>query len=848
MRFIELLAPARNKETAFAAIEHGADAVYIGAENFGARAAAGNSTADIAMVVRYAHQFGVRVYVTLNTLLHDDEMDRAVRMAVELNDLGVDAFIIQDDRLRQHLLGRVHLHSSTQMDNRDADTVLRRQQQGYEQTVLARELTIEEIAEIHRRVPGMPLEVFVHGAICVCYNGRCYASEECYGRSANRGECAQFCRMPYHLETSRGEQIPVTGQGGADARYLLSMRDMNRTEDLEALLDAGVTSLKIEGRLKDVAYVKNVTAWYRQHLDSIFCRRQEYGRSSWGTEHFCFTPDITRTFNRGYTDYFMHGRTPNLCTMTTPKSIGQYVGFVKEIRRDHIVVAGTAVFHNGDGLVSESGIGFRVNRADNNHLYLRQIPRGLRDGMKLYRNQDEAMEQILAGNTAQRRIPVQWTVADVEGGFALTATAYGRDFGRTFPCEHQSAQKDQTQSITDVLGKLGDTIYETTKVTTPGNWFIPRSVLAEWRREVLKDVVPPSMEASAMMMDSEAQDVEDPQLRLSQDDGILMQCRYCIRHQTGQCLKENPRAVTGQLFLCGADGRRFPLQFDCRKCEMKVLRYMATLLMMVLLLSSCHQPRMSERHYTTNYNFVVVGDSVPLQDEKPLHNQDFAPVPDTSYVLHDDMLVVAQIAVIPEDSVDSVWVKVARDQYTMGWIHESQLLEVVVPADPISQFIYAFSQGHLLYFVGLIFMAVVILLIRRMRMERFPLVYYHDIDSPYPRALCLVMSASALLYASIQEYIPDTWVEYYFHPTLNPFGQPAIMSGFIVSIWTLVIVSIATLDEIYHNLRGSEMILYSVSLLAVCMVLYLVFTLLPLPWAGYPIFVVFVIWTIYGKR
>ena len=573
MRDIELLAPTRDRETAFAAIDHGADAVYIGAEKFGARAAAGNSTEDIREVVRYAHQFGVKVYVTLNTLLYDDELERGVELAHTMFGIGVDAVISQDHRMvvmyrsRYPEQGGV-FHASTQMDNRNADIVKERQAQGYSQVVLARELTIEEIAKVHRYVPDMPLEVFVHGAICVSYNGRCYASQVCYGRSANRGECAQFCRMRYTLETGDGRNI-------SDG-YLLSMRDMNRTNVLEALLDAGVTSLKIEGRLKDVAYVKNVTAWYRRHLDAIFARRKEYRRSSFGSEKFFFTPDISRTFNRGYTDYFMHGRTSDLCNVVTPKSIGQRVGFVKEIRRNHIVVAGTSVFNNGDGLCFVNDgklVGFRINRADNNHLYPFRMPEGLRDGMVLYRNQDVAMEKTLAGRTAERKLQLQWILAESAKGFVLTAVLNGCEYRREFEYPHQQAQKPQGQSIRDVLTKLGGTVYEATEVTAPDNRFIPRSILAEWRREMLEMILPSVHERAYGSNCNDCNNTACSQMHDWAKGDALMTCRYCIRYQVGECMRDNADAVKGPLYLHGADGRRYLLQFDCRKCEMKVFEH-----------------------------------------------------------------------------------------------------------------------------------------------------------------------------------------------------------------------------------------------------------------------------------
>ena len=574
MRNIELLAPAKNKETAIAAIDHGADAVYIGAHSFGARAAAGNTTDDIRQVVEYARPFRVRVYATLNTLLHTHELPQAVELAHELFEAGVDAVISQDHRMvrlyRQTYPHETpHFHASTQMDNRSADIVRERLQQGYQQTVLARELTIDEIRSIHQAVPAMPLEVFVHGAICVSYNGRCYASEVCYNRSANRGECAQFCRMPYRLLT-RDDQVLAQG-------YLLSMRDMNRTDYLEDLLDAGVTSFKIEGRLKDIAYVKNVTAWYRQKLDAIMRRRNtEYRRSSQGIHQYSFTPDIHRTFNRGYTDYFMHRRTTDLCTLTTPKSIGQSVGMVKEIRRDHIIVSGTTPFSSGDGLVTETGIGFRVNRAEGNHLYLRVVPAELRPRTPLYRNQDQAMEKALAGHTATRRLPLTWTLSPTHTGFSLTAqVGDAPPVTKNFEYPHQTAQTPQSSTITDVLGKLGQTIYCVGQVHCPEQYFIPRSTLAEWRRAVidqldlyLKQTAPthPMPYLTPQVPESE---IPEPQVPKT-----LMECRYCIRYQIGQCLRSNPKAIRGPLWLEGKDGRRYPLQFDCQRCQMMVMSYL----------------------------------------------------------------------------------------------------------------------------------------------------------------------------------------------------------------------------------------------------------------------------------
>ena len=342
-RPIELLAPAKNLECGMEAINHGADAVYIGAPRFGARAAAGNSLEDIEALVRYAHLYRVRIYVTVNTILKDEELAETEKMIWDLYRIGVDALIVQDMGITRLNLPPIPLHASTQMDNRTPQKVKFLAEAGFRQVVLARELTLDEIAKIHAACPETPLEVFVHGALCVSYSGQCYVSQACFGRSANRGECAQFCRLSFDMVDADGKTI-------ARGKHLLSLKDMNQSENLEALLDAGASSLKIEGRLKDVAYVKNVTAYYRQKLDAIFKRRKEYIRASSGTVRLAFRPQLDKSFSRGFTDYFLHGRTPDIFSFYTPKSLGEEMGVVKEVRGNYFTVAGVKPFSNGDGL------------------------------------------------------------------------------------------------------------------------------------------------------------------------------------------------------------------------------------------------------------------------------------------------------------------------------------------------------------------------------------------------------------------------------------------------------------------------------------------------------------------
>ena len=621
-RPIELLSPARNLECGLEAIRHGADAVYIGAERFGARAAAGNSIENIGQLASFAHTFGAEVYVTVNTLLHDDELPAVDSLIDQLVAVGVDALIVQDERLAGLNRGRLPLHASTQMDNRTADDVRARAAAGYEQTVLARELSLDEIRAIHNAVPAMPLEVFIHGALCVSYSGRCYASEYCFGRSANRGECAQFCRLPFDLIDAEGHIISDPRSGRPlSQRHLLSLRDMNRSSELEALLDAGVSSLKIEGRLKDVAYVKNTTAYYRRRLDEILRRRMsDYCRASRGTADIAFTPNLDKSFNRRFTDYFLHGRTADLACFATPKAVGEYVGTVKDVVPGRsLAIAGTAKFANGDGLcfldADDRLEGFRVNRVDD---YGRIFPadasvlRRLHKGQKIYRNLDADFERQLSRPTADRRLAVRWEITDEpDAGFTLTLNVEdGTVIEHTFDYPHEVARTPQEANIVRQLLRLGDTPYSADEadiaIRFADNWFIPASVLAAWRRELCEKLALPPLPASPVGVSvaeppsnhsapslaaracgesatgEPARELVRGQFsppRGELERGPLMTCRYCLRYELGLCRKAHdshaanlPASAGEPLALRLADGRTFPLRFDCRRCEMQVLR------------------------------------------------------------------------------------------------------------------------------------------------------------------------------------------------------------------------------------------------------------------------------------
>ena len=482
---LELLAPAKDLACGLAAVDHGADAVYIGAQRFGARAAAGNSIEDIRQLCDYAHQFAVKVYVTVNTIIFDEELETTEQLIHQLADIGVDAILVQDMGILRMNLPPIALHASTQTDNRTVEKVRWLAGLGFQRVVLARELSVDEIAVIHREVPDMSLEVFVHGALCVSYSGLCYASQYCFGRSANRGACAQFCRMKFDLLDADGREIE-------HQRHLLSLKDLNLSDYLEELIQAGATSFKIEGRLKDVSYVKNVVAAYRQRLDAYIEKHSdEYCRASQGHCTYTFTPNLNKTFNRGFTNYFLHGRQPDrhqvrtdIFSPDTPKAMGEYVGYVKEMRRDSFNVAGTASFANGDGLCfinQERALeGFRVNRAEGNRLYPQQMPQHLHAGMALYRNNDQEFERLLSRKSAERRIPVVMHLDVTEDGFSLRVG----DTTVAITCEHQQAEKPQWENIIRQLSKLGGTPYECSKVEIPVdfNYFIPSSLLADLRR------------------------------------------------------------------------------------------------------------------------------------------------------------------------------------------------------------------------------------------------------------------------------------------------------------------------------------------------------------------------------
>lgn len=631
LRKIELLAPAKNLECGIAAIDHGADAVYIGAAQFGARQTAGNSTDDIAELTRYAHQFGAAVYVTVNTIVYEKELAALEHLLKQLVEMGVDAILVQDmavleiyKKLKAEYVARGYrmpaLHASTQTDNRSADKVKWLKENGFERVVLARELSLEEITDIHKAHPDVELEAFVHGALCVSYSGACYASQYFFNRSANRGECAQFCRMAFDLKDSDGETL-------IEDSYLLSLKDMCQLDRLGDLLEAGVCSLKIEGRLKDANYVKNVVATYSEALNAYIAKHTgKYCRSSYGQCTYTFTPALEKTFNRGFTHYFFNGRQKDISSFNTPKAMGEYVGYVKEIRRGSFNVAGTAMFANGDGLCffnkQKKLEGFRVNRVENNRLYPLTMPKNLEPGMALYRNNDIEFERAMQGKTATRKLQVRFVVDVVDGKLTFTATdECGRSANVVLNETPEKAQKSQHDNIVKQLEKLGNTVWTANEISinnSADEFFIPSSRLAAVRRELLEalentpisnhtdkqavaETATNSINANntvyadtiniANVANTTAQNYyaahgvknAPTAFELNSDYKAgsttapsavppLMTCRYCLRYALGYCVKNGGKRPTWHepLHLEAKNGIRVRLAFNCAKCQMEV--------------------------------------------------------------------------------------------------------------------------------------------------------------------------------------------------------------------------------------------------------------------------------------
>ncbi len=583
-RPLELLAPARDAEVARQAILHGADAVYIGAASHGARSAAANSIDDIRGLVEFAHNFRARVYVTVNTIVYDRELADVQRLITDLYHAGVDALIVQDMGILRLDIPPIQLHASTQCDIATPEKARFLQDVGFSQLVLARELTLEEIREVCRKVT-VPVECFVHGALCVSYSGRCHASQACGGRSANRGECAQICRLPYTLKDADGRVL-------ARDKYLLSMHDLNASHSLEQMVDAGVSSFKIEGRLKDVAYVKNITAYYRQLLDDIIARNPDkYVRSSFGESEIAFDPNPEKSFNRGYTDFCLtSGRGPSLASLHTPKSLGERIDDVSQL-------------NNGDGIAwIEKGVltGSRVNRIDHGRIITadsRRIP----PRAHLRRTFDVKWEQTIARNTADRRIDVDMKLYDNR-----LEISDSRGVSAVVPLNPTTDVAKSGQSRRRVFEKLGTTIYRLRDFedNVDAMTFIPNSELADLRRrgiETLDRAARASYpfryrdkEDAGAVFPTDRLDYRanvanrlarqfyeqhgvrsiEPAMEITPGDHVgktVMTSRHCILRQLGYCPKRGGRRVSLPLRLVGQRST-FRIATDCDRCEMRIIK------------------------------------------------------------------------------------------------------------------------------------------------------------------------------------------------------------------------------------------------------------------------------------
>lgn len=639
LHHLELLSPARDATIAKEAILHGADAVYIGGPSFGARHNASNSLSDIAGLVEFAHLFHAKVFVTINTILHDDELEPAQQLICQLYEVGVDAVIVQDLGVMEMDLPPIELHASTQTDIRTLEKAKFLSQVGFSQLVLARELNLQEIREISQNVDSA-IEFFIHGALCVAFSGQCNISHAQNGRSANRGDCSQACRLPYTLKDDEGRVV-------AYDKHLLSMKDNNQSANLRDLVDAGVRSFKIEGRYKDMSYVKNITAYYRQQLDEILLERPELARSSSGfTEHF-FAPDPDKTFHRGSTDYFVSDRKVDIGAFDSPKFIGLPVGEILGIGRNDISVQTTEPLANGDGLnvlYKREVIGFRANTVQQVCEYeqdgqmirqYRVVPNDMRAELKelrppyqLNRNMDHNWQLALQKKSSERRVLVDWQVQLDEQQLTLTATSeegLSVSVQLSGPFTVASDTKQAIAQIKDTLSKLGTTIYHAQKIAvqTEQAWFVPNSQLKALRRDAIaaltaariaahpkgfrkpvSDPAPVYPESHltflANVYNEKARafyhkygvQLIDAAYEAHEETGDVpvMITKHCLRFSFNLCPKQ-AKGVTGvrtkvsDMQLIHGD-EVLTLKFDCKPCEMHIIGKMKGHILNMPLLGS----------------------------------------------------------------------------------------------------------------------------------------------------------------------------------------------------------------------------------------------------------------------
>ncbi len=605
---LELLAPAKNADFGIEAIKHGADAVYIGGPAFGARYGAGNDLADIARLCEFAHRYRAKVFVAVNTILHDAELEAGRQLCWDLYHAGVDALIIQDMGLLEMDLPPIQLHASTQTDIRNPAKARFLEDAGFSQIVLAREMSIAEVSKV-AEATTLALEYFVHGALCVAYSGQCYISHAHTGRSANRGECSQACRLPYTLVDDKGKVI-------TENQHLLSMKDNNQTDNLLALIEAGVSSFKIEGRLKDLSYVKNITAHYRTLLDEIIAANPQYARASSGRSTFSFTPQPEKTFNRGYTDYFAGGRQDDIGAFDSPAFVGELIGEVTQLGDGWISVNSDQPFHNGDGVCFHDAHGevqgMRINRVEGERLYPAEMPEELCAGVSLFRNRDQSFERALEKDSAERRVAIVASFAEQPDRFTLTLTDEDQvsvtvDLAKDEKIGVDRAQNPEaaTTKLKDNLSKFGNTMFVCSKVELALNaaWFFPVSAINALRRlatEQLQTARVASYPRPPRAMPA-ANPVPYPQDELTylgnvfnakarafyEKHGVklieeayeagnekgmvsLMITRHCLRYSFNLCPKEVKYLKPDPMTLVNGN-EKLILKFDCQACEMHVI-------------------------------------------------------------------------------------------------------------------------------------------------------------------------------------------------------------------------------------------------------------------------------------
>lgn len=601
---IELLSPAKDLECGLAAIHHGADAVYIGGPGFGARKNAGNALTDIKHLIEYAHLFGVKVYITLNTLLFDHEIKAANKLIHDVYKIGADAVIIQDMGLLETELPPIPIHASTQTDNRTVEKVKFLEDVGFDQVVLARELSVEQIKEI-RNNTIVPLEYFIHGALCVCYSGQCYMSASINNRSANRGECAQPCRLKYNLKDGNGDIIYKN-------KHLLSLKDLNLSSHLENLIDAGTSSFKIEGRLKDKDYVANITAHYRLLLDDIIAKRNDIQKASSGYCVNGFSPQASKSFNRGFTNYFVNGRIKGIWSINSPKNIGEPIGKIKKLSKDYFTIDTNTTIANGDGLSfftkGNTLSGLKVNKVEGQKIYPNQL-KELKTGMQLYRNFDKQFADQVNNNSTVRKIKIDIRLKELNDGFQLSMTDEDQivttitESLSPIPANNPERALSQIQKQ---LGKLGATSFHPENILIELNqdWFFQAKDLNALRRKLVdhhvqnrlehfkakeRKLTPNDKPLSKTELNYTANIINEKARLFYKRHGItkadwgfekhsnikgaeLMRTKHCLLYMNNQCLKEHPEARKLLPLTLFNNKDSYHLEFDCRNCEMIIKR------------------------------------------------------------------------------------------------------------------------------------------------------------------------------------------------------------------------------------------------------------------------------------